>query len=129
MSTAYFNSTKNYLKRDPSSGSDSMLGPNSSLYGGYIFQRTKTVAHNLGYVPFCKVFYEPFGDGTIIPIISLPLQQLANNIVGSGSSTGPGLLYWADTTNLYIRLYYEDATLANNTYPIHWVVYKDFQLA
>lgn len=106
-----------------------MLGPNTSQYSGYIFQRTTPIPHNLGFVPFCRVFYEPFGNGVVIPIISSPLQQRAFNIFGGGTSDGPGLIYWADSANLYIKLYYIDATLANNSYPVHWAIYEDFKIA
>jgi hypothetical protein len=129
MSITYFNSTKNYLKRTANSGKSTMLGPNSSIYSGYLYQRTTTIAHGLGFVPLCRVYYEPFGNGVIHPIISLPLQQVANNLVGPGSGSGPGLIYWADATNLNIRLYYKDATLAANSYPIYYVIYQDFKVA
>jgi hypothetical protein len=129
MSTIYFNSDKNYLKRSPASGQSSMLGPVTSEHGGYDFQRTTTINHGLGFVPFCRVYYEPFGNSMVFPIISLPNDRRANNIFTSGSSTGPGLIYWADSSNLYIKLYYQNATLAANSYPIYYVIYEDFHIA
>jgi hypothetical protein len=132
MTTLYFDSRKNYLKRDPVSTSTTMLGPVTNLYGGlysgYLYIRDLVIPHSVGSLPVYRVYYEPFGDGTIYPAKTWPLDQRAINILPTGTSTGPGLIYFATATSLTIRLFYENASLAANSYPIHYVIYKDVQL-
>lgn len=125
--TEYFTSGKNYLKRHPASGKSTMLGPNTSAYGGLLYVRTTTIPHNLGFVPMFRAYYEPYGDGNICGIeTSRTLGYNADNL--NTSVQGPGMICWADSTNLYIQLYYTSAAFASNSYPIYYVIWEDFSL-
>lgn len=128
MSTVYFDSRKNYLTRDNSSGSTNMSGPSVSAYSGYIFTSNLVINHNLGYVPLFRVYYEPFGDGTVFPGITLRRSQRAFNLLPTGTSDGPGMIYWADKNTVTIQLFYTDASLVNKTFPVYYVIYKDIAL-
>jgi hypothetical protein len=75
-----------------------------------------------------RCYYEPFANNVIYPIISLPLQQKANNPTGVGSATGPGLLYWADATNVHVMLYYVSNALAAQSFPVYITSYVDFAI-
>lgn len=129
MSTAHFLSTRNYLKRDATASEPlQVAGPSVSEFFGLLYTTRIQVPHDLGYVPMFRCYYEPFGNGMIYPIISLPLQGRANNPTGSGASFGPGLLYWADNVNIYIMLYYDDNSLASERFPVYLTTYIDFAI-
>lgn len=124
MSNILFTTNKNYMKRDSSSGSDTMLGPDT-LYWDY--GRDYVIEHNLGYVPIFRVYYEPFGDGKIVEAfhdsqayVTDPLNEFG------GSADGPTCWASADENNLTITLYYQDDTLQSTEFPIYWVIYKDY---
>lgn len=122
-----FWSGKNYMKRDSSSGSTSIAAPATLAFGGNVYVTQYTVTHNLGYVPFFKVFYEPFKDNVIWEPMASRNQGSAFNPRNT-STTGPYLLAWATTTTLIIELGYTNNTLTG-TYPIYWVIYKDYGIA
>lgn len=127
MSTLFFTSQKNALKRDDSSGTALMAAPKTSAYSGLLFVTNLVIPHNLGYSPLFRVYSEPFGDGVIWP----PLAGRSNggdsvNPLNS-SQLGPGVIGSVDNTNLYLQLF-----SASNTYtgkfPVYWVIYRDFPL-
>lgn len=129
MSTTFFTSQRNSMKRDPSSGSSNMAAPVTSAYSGYLFTTTKVISHNLGYPPTFRIAYEPFGDGIIWPMLTNRFQQTAQNPLNPVVN-GPGVTAWIDSTapyNLNIQLFYKDATLTG-TYPVYYVIYQDFAL-
>jgi len=134
MSGLAFESSLNYMKRDSSTGSNTMLGPSTSYYYGVFYGNDYVVTHNLGlitgFVPMFRVYYEPFGDGKIIKaqnnsnyVMENPPLTTAYPFVG-----GPTCLAKMNSTTLTISLYYQDNTLASNIYPIYWVIYKDYGL-
>lgn len=124
MSTVFLNTIKNTMKRHPLSGTDNLSPPRTSAYGMYV--TNYTVPHDLGYVPVFRYYYEPFGDGIIWPPLADRASLYAISTLNT-SITGPGLVGWADSSNLYLQLFYQDANLTN-TYPVYWVIYKDFSL-
>jgi hypothetical protein len=85
-----------------------------------------TIPHNLGYAPVFRFYYEPFNDGIIWPPLTDRSQGEAFN-PSNNAVTGPGLIAWVDSTNLYLQLFYPNNTLTG-TFPVYWVIYKDFQL-
>lgn len=114
-----FTSKKNYLKRHTSSGQASVTGP-GVLAAWFNYYSTYTVAHNLGYVPMVRVYYEPYKDGKIYPATGRRLSGL-----GPGLAYGDTICLWeADTANLTIYL---ERALAPDTgaYPVYWVIYLD----
>lgn len=112
------------MKRDSSSGTTTMLGPNTSAYSGYIFTRTTIIPHGLGYLPMFRAQYEPFGDGVIWNPLTSRLSRFATD--PETHALAPGMIAWVDANNMYIQLYYSDATKAAISYPIYYVIYKDF---
>jgi hypothetical protein len=122
-----FTSDKNYMKRDSSSGKVDMLGPNTSEYFGAFYTRDYVVNHDLGYTPLFRIFYEPFGDGKIMTALQDSQYYLSNpvNTYGGGAS-GPTCMGQADDTNLTITLYYNSNSLAASSFPVYWVIYKDY---
>jgi hypothetical protein len=127
MSTIFLTSTKNVLKRDESSETANMDAPATAYYDGYLYKTTLTIPHNLGYVPVYRYYYEPFGDGVIWPPLTDRNSRFARNPQDL-TDLGPGLIAWADSTNLYLELFYFDNTLTG-TYPVYYVIYKDFDLS
>lgn len=121
-----FWSGKNYMKRDSTTGSTSIGAPKTLSYGGAVYITQYTVTHNLGYVPFFSLFYEPFGDGVIWEALATRSQSSATNPRNT-AQTGPYCLGFASTTTLTIEIGYSSNTLSAN-YPIYWVIYKDYQL-
>lgn len=126
MSTIFATSQRNSLKRDSSSGSTNLAAPATSAYSGSLYVTNHTIAHNLGFVPAFRYSYEPFGDGVIYRSLTSRLNGEAINPLVD-TQTGPGITGWADSTNLYLQLFYIDNTLTG-TYPVYWVIYRDFAL-
>lgn len=126
MGTTLFTSQKNTLRRDPSSGTTKMAAPTTSAYSGSIYVTNLTIPHNLGYVPIFRYYYEPFNDGIIWPNLTTRSTGFATN-PNNNVQTGPGIIGWADSTNLYLQLYYYLNTLGRTT-PVYWVIYRDFAL-
>jgi hypothetical protein len=112
--------SKNYLKRDPSSGKTSISAP--TTLGGYgLYVNSYTVSHNLGYIPRVRVYYEnSASDGKLYP---------AGGSRSSGTYTGlPAnsiiCLWELDTTNLTIYLESKVAQVGSRN--IYWIIYQDF---
>lgn len=126
MSNMYYLSTRNAMKRDPSSGSADMAAPSTSAYSGTVYVTNKTIPHNLGKTPVFRYYSEPFGDGVIWPPLSDRLSGASYN-PNDLTQKGPGIIGWADNTNLYLQLFYFDNTLTG-TFPVYWVLYRDFGL-
>lgn len=123
--TIFFTSNRNYMKKDPSSGTTSIAPPTTP--SGFNYVTNFTVTHNLGFVPMYKVSYEPFGDGVIwSPLaVSGGGAQVTNPL--NTATNGPGLYSWVNSTQLFIQLFYFSNTLPNS-YPIYWSIYKDYTL-
>lgn len=121
-----FWSGKNYLKRDPSSGSASIAAPVTSQFGGTVYTTQFSVNHNLGYPPLFRVYYEPFGDGVIWPAFGSRNLGFATNPLNT-SATGPYALGISADNTLTIEIGYFNNTLTG-TYPIYWVLYRDYAL-
>lgn len=124
-----FRSDRNFLKRDPSSGQQVMLGPNVSEYFGNLYTRTLVINHALGYVPFYRAFYEPFGDGKLMPATDDSDYYHSNPInTYGGGEDGPTLSAKMDNVNLTLTLKYLNNSRAAQNFPVYWVIYKDFGL-
>ncbi len=124
MSQINFWSGKNYMKRDSSSGTLSVAAPSVSAYGGLNFLTTTTITHNLGAIPFFRVYYEPFKDSVIWPPLGDRGSARAEN-PNNLAHYGPYLVAWADTTTLTLELGYLSNALTG-TYPLYYVIYKDY---
>lgn len=121
----FLTSERNVLKRDSSSGNTRLAPPATLAYGG-LYVTNYTVAHSLGYAPVFRYYLEPFGDGIIWPPLADRVTGYSTNPLNL-SDTGPAITAWADETNLYLQLFYYDPSLTA-TYPVYWVIYKDYPL-
>lgn len=125
--TFLLTSDKNIMKRGFSSYVDS-LGPNTSVYAYYA--RTTTIPHNLGYTPFFRVYYTPYGvtDGRIMNCYYDSQSWLATvpNDSDVANAAAPVCLAWADDDNLYIKLKYIDNSLQSNIFRLYYVIYLDY---
>lgn len=120
-----FWTAKNYMKRDLS-GSTSIAAP-TTLYGtGGYYRTTFTVLHNLGTIPFFRVYYQPFKDGVIYPAQGNRIIGSIEKIDNSGS-IGPICLANPTSSNLTIEVGFQNNTLTG-TFPIYWVIYRDYGL-
>lgn len=127
MGNFQFISNKNYMKKDPSSGTGTMLGPNTSEYFGNYFTRTYPILHGLGYAPLFRVYYEPFRDNKVMEAFQDTNYSLPNPPNGVRiSDDGPTCLTWTDENHLYIKLYFINNSLAAESFNIHWTIYKDY---
>lgn len=127
MGNFQFISDKNYMKRDSSTISTTMLGPNVLRFSGSWYTRDLEINHNLGYVPLFRLYYEAFQDGKLMEAFqdtnySLPNPPNANR----GVDDGPTCLSWADDTKIYIRLFFPTTALSAISFPIYCVIYKDY---
>lgn len=130
MGNFQFISTKNYMKKDESSGSTDLQGPNESKYFGNLWITQHVISHNLGYVPLFRVYYEPYRDGRVMEGFQdngwfLPSSPNEVRI----TEVAPTIMAWADENKLYIELNYINNTLAGVTFPVYWVIYKDYGVA
>jgi hypothetical protein len=131
MSTTFFDSRKNTLKR-AISGTVAMAAPSVSAYSGQLYVTNLTLPHGLdvpaGKAPLFRYNYEPFKDGIVWP----PLCAKADGDSANPLNTlvrGPGIIGWADETNLYLQLFSSGfGALFTGTYNVHYVVYRDFYL-
>lgn len=126
MNPIFFTSERNYMKRDPSSGSTNMAAPTTSAYSGYIYIHNFEVNHNLGYIPVFRAYYEPFGDGVVWGPMG---TRLGGSVVNpnNNSQTGPGLICYPTTTQVVFQLFYTTNVLTG-TFPVYWVIYQDYQI-
>lgn len=128
--TLQFDSRRNYMKKHIY-GSGTMGGPNTApAYTGNYY-RIAAIPHNLGYVPFYRAFYEPYRDGRIMNAYWDSQGWLAdppNNYAGF-PGVAPVLMTWADATNVYFMLEYQDGSLSGGTFVIHYVIYLDYGVA
>lgn len=126
MNPIFFTSERNYMKRDPSSGSTSLGPPKTSAYSGYLYTTSYTVTHNLGYTPLFRAYYEPFGDGIIWPPMGTRIGQSVVN-PNNTSQTGPGMIVYPNTAQIIIEIFYGSNTLTAD-YPVYWVIYQDYTI-
>lgn len=127
MSNFQFISTRNYMKRHDSSGSDTMLGPNTSRFFGNYYTRDYEVTHDLLYVPLFRVYYEPYRDGKIYEAFQDTQYYFSTPInTYGGTEDAPTMLVWADDRKLYMRLFFPYNTLSALSFNIHWVIYQDY---
>lgn len=126
MSVITYDSRKNIMKRQVY-GTEDIEAPTISEYVLNYGSTVHEIPHGLTYTPVFRVFYEPFGDGVIWPPLSNRLSGNAQN-PNNTLEQGPGLIYWADDTNLYLQLFASVNTFTG-TFPVHYVVYRDFELA
>jgi hypothetical protein len=115
----YFTSRKNYLKRQPISGSAPVSAP-STLASWFNYYSTYTVNHALGYAPMVRVSYEPdASNGKVYPATGRRLAGL-----GPGLSYGDVMCLWeVDENNLTI--YLESVSSKTGTRNVYWVMYLD----
>lgn len=127
MSNFQFISTRNYMKRHSSSGSDTMLGPNTSRFFGSYYTRDYEVEHNLGYKPLFRAYYEPFRDGRVFEAFQDTQYYFSNPInTYGGTEDAPTMLVWVDNNKLYMRLYFVNTNFSASDFWIHWVIYQDY---
>lgn len=125
-----YRSDRNFMKRDPSSGMTVMKGPNVSQYFGNFYIRELVINHALNYVPFFRVYYEPYQDGVLYPLVQdtdYVLSSPINDFVAFTDSA-PTLSAEADGANLTLTLHFPNNSLAALDFPVYYVIYKDFGL-
>lgn len=117
-----FTSEKNYLKRHPSSGQVAVDAPSAVNGATFLREKMITIAHNLGYVPMVRVYYEPFTDGAIWP-------ATGSRVSGAGTGLSPGdiMCFWEiDENNLTISLESDSVYAAKTgTRNVYWIIYWD----
>lgn len=118
-----FTSSKNFMKRDTSSGTQSVAAP-VTVFLTFQYATVTPVAHNLGFIPIFRVYYEPFKDGVIWPALGNRTTAFAVN-PRNAAETGPYLLAYPDSANLTVEIGYSTNVLTG-TYPIYYVIYKDY---
>lgn len=117
------------MKRDPLSGSAIMAAPTTLAYSNNLYvNNLPPIPHNLGYPPAYRYYYEPFQDGTIWPSLTGRTDGNAQNPTHL-ATTGPGIIAWVDSTNLYIQLFSNavDSPFTGN-FKVYYVIYRDFSL-
>ena len=129
MGEFQFISTRNYMKKDQSSGTGTMQGPSTSKYFGNLYITQMVVNHNLGYTPLFRVYYEPYRDNRVMEAFQdnawyLPETPNATRV----NAIAPTCMTWADENNLYIELNFNSNSLSGYTYPVYWTIYKDYGL-
>lgn len=123
-----FRSDRNFMKRDPSSGMTVMKGPNVSQYFGNLYIRELLIHHGLGYIPFFRVYYEPYQDGVLYPVVqdgTYNLKPVINSFTDF-TETAPTLSAEADNGDLKLTLHFPFNTLAALDFPVYYIIYKDF---
>lgn len=117
---------KNYMKRDTSSGATSIAAPVTAYGTGGYYRTTFSIFHDLGEIPFFRVYYEPFKDGVIYPAQGSRIEGEVQKVDNS-ANFGPVCFGNPTATILTIEIGFDDNTLTG-TYPIYWAIYRDYQL-
>lgn len=120
-----FWSGKNYMKRDSSTGVSNLAAPVTANFG--IFTTQSIITHNLGIVPFFELYYEGFKDNVVWTTLGSRTSGNAINPANTAQA-GPYCLGFADTTTLTLEIGYSNNTLTG-TYPVYYIIYKDFGIA
>lgn len=117
-----FTSSKNYLKRHPSSGSTSMAAPTVLNGATSLYENILTIKHNLGYVPMVRVYYEPFTNGRVYPATGSRVST-----AGTGLNLGDIICLWeVSETDLTITLASDGFSAVNTgSRNVYWVIYWD----
>lgn len=128
MTDTLFTSDKNYMKRNPISGSTTVQGPATNKVFSYTSEASLT--HGLGYVPMFRTYYEPYLDGRVFEAF----QDVADGLPEPINSTSityvaPLLLSWADENKLWFQSYFNNNSLSANNYPVHGIIYNDYGLS
>lgn len=120
-------SDKNYMKRHPSSGSDTMLGPNVERFFGSWYTRDYVIPHGIGEIPMFRAYFEPFRDGRMFEAMQDGQNYMSNPVnTYGGTEDGPTMMCIIDDQNLTLRLFFSYNTLAALSFNIHWVIYWDY---
>lgn len=118
LETLNFLSFANYLKRDESSGTQSML---LKTTGDLL--TTHEVTHDLTYIPFVDVFYESAADGILWN--GTKIHTYTETSLSGYTEPHPHLYYWITDTKLTIQLY--NASSASGSRQVYWLIYKDYR--
>jgi len=123
-----FSSLRNYMKRHESSGSDTMLGPDTSRFFGSYYTRDYVITHDIqDRVPMYRAYYEPFRDGKVFEGFQDTQYYFSNPInTYGGTEDAPTMLAFADETTLTLRLYFTTNAFSATEFNIHWVIYQDY---
>lgn len=126
MSVVGIWSGKNVLKH-AFSDSDTMDKPNT--LSGLSYFSTKTILHDLGYVPLVRVYYDPDNDGKIFPCIGERSETSDSPLAGPGAVLGSGVapfwLYVDDVTTTAFTLRTLWSSSLGGTFPFYYRVYRD----
>lgn len=112
-----FFSGVNYMKQSSLSGTDTLTVPSA---GATV---TKTINHNLGYIPMFTV-HSDIADNGIIWSSIVPDPWTESSLTHAPS--WPALKYWATTTDLVIKLTNNTSPASSGSRKIYWVIYKDY---
>lgn len=117
-STIAFDSRLNYMKRSEFCGSEPLILPSSGL------TVTKTVSHNLGYIPFLQVGAN-LDDDSIIWSNNQVYEYTQTSLTGVDPPVQ--LSYWFTDTDLTINLINGTGGLAQSgSRTVYWVIYLDY---
>lgn len=114
-----FTSDKNYMKL-ASFEPDTMDRPNT-LNALFNYESSKTITHNLGYIPLVRAYYDHNDAGTIMPVTGQSGLQTA---------FGPSLDYWFyidEITTTTVTFKAEDLDLSSGTFTFYYKIYRDFE--
>lgn len=117
MSGFKFTTTKNYLKRDASTGTATVSAPSTLVSG--LYRTEYTIVHDLGYVPLVRVYFESEDNDVIFPACGSTVAGFAPGIaVGDTLCT-----FEVTTTTLVVILFASSSQTGSRD--IYWVIYKD----
>ncbi len=121
-------SGKNVLKH-AFMASDTMNKPNTTD-GGLGFFSSKTIVHDLGYVPLVRAYYDPNANGSVFPSVGQFSGTLGGLSVDSPiNARSPALVpfsFFIDevtTTSVVFRTYHTSGLAG--TFPFYYRIYID----
>lgn len=111
---------KNVLKKDNISGSVSMAAP-TALSAWFMRSNSTVIAHNLGYIPQVRVYYENSdSDGRVYPA-----GGRRNGGTYLGLPPNSIICLWELTTS-NLTIYLESNTVKTGNRTVYYDIYKDF---
>lgn len=113
-----FLSSLNYMKRDSSVGSAAMT------IGGAGVTVTKTIAHNLGYIPFYEIYTEIDNAGIVWN--NTKIYSVTDTSSGASQPPDADVTSWIDTANLTINLVNNSSPNATGSRTVYWLIYRDY---
>lgn len=115
----FFSSKKNYLKHSVSE--EDIIDKPVTLNANFNYEGSKTITHDLGYIPLVRAWYDPNDNGTIHPMNG------QSGVRTDGFGLTDFWFYIDEITETTITFKTESVDQLSGTCPFWYKIYLDFE--